>query len=186
MPRPLYGGMGRARARRRLVRASLALLVFPAGAAALSSVDGTDEQRAHPRTPVASPLTRTRPRQPSPVRSTPPGAATVLPEPPVARARAREFVTRYLAVLHGRGSLSALRPVAARPLLRELRRSHPRVTPWQHQTRSRILDLSAPLRSPGSVRAVATLKGRGGLPYLLQLYLERRDGRWVVTRLGDA
>jgi hypothetical protein len=65
------------------------------------------------------------------------------------RARARAFLTRYLALQHGRRSMAALRHVAAQDMLRELRRSRPRVTPRQQLTRSRILHLSAEL---GSVR----------------------------------
>jgi hypothetical protein len=34
------------------------------------------------------------------------------------------------------------------------------------------------------VRALAT--ERSDPPYALQLYLERRGARWVVTRIGDA
>ena len=56
----------------------------------------------------------------------------------------------------------------------------------QPRTRTRTLELSTALPSPGTARAVATLKDRGGPPYPLRLYLERRDTRWVVTRIGDA
>lgn len=56
----------------------------------------------------------------------------------------------------------------------------------QQQTRTRTVDLRVALPSPGSARAVATLKDRGGPPYPLRLYLERRGTRWVVTRIGDA
>lgn len=62
--------------------------------------------------------------------------------------------------------------------VRELGRSRARVTPSQQRTHSQLLDVSAALRSPGSVRAVATVKQRGGPPYLLRLYLERRAARW--------
>ena len=56
----------------------------------------------------------------------------------------------------------------------------------QQRTRTRTSDLRTALPSPGSARAVATLKDRGGPPYPLPLYLERRGALWVVTRIGDA
>src|SRR4051794_28771192 len=113
--------MGRPRAPRRLVRASLAMLAVLAGAAAVLSAGGSDERRAGLRTPVASSQTRTPPRQSSPAPSTPPSLAIASPRP--AAARARQFLTGYLALLHGRGALPALRHVAARRLLREMRRN---------------------------------------------------------------
>jgi hypothetical protein len=178
--------MRRSRSRRRVVRTSLALLAVSAGAAAVLSADGSDEQRAHPRTPLASPHIPAPQRQSSPVASTPPSSAIASPGPAIAPARARQFLTGYLALLHGRGSITALRHVAAGELLRELRRNHPRVTPSQQQSRARILAVAVALRSPASVRAVATVEDGGGPPYALALYLERRGARWVVTRIGDA
>jgi hypothetical protein len=56
----------------------------------------------------------------------------------------------------------------------------------EQRTRTRTVDLHAALPSPGGARAAATLKDRGGPPYPLRLYLERRGTRWVVTRIGDA
>jgi hypothetical protein len=178
--------MRRSRARRRLVSASLVLLVVSAGSAAILSGEGSDEQRTRPRMPPASPRTRARPRQPSPVRSSLPRTPAAPPGPTAARARARKFLTGYLALLHGRGSIQALRLIAARELLRDLRRNGSRVTPAQQQTGSRILHVNAEPRSAASVRVVATVKPRAGPSYPLQLYLERRGARWVVTRIGDA
>lgn len=172
--------MRRPRTRQRRLLASLVLLAGSAATAlALSSSDGSDEQRTRAQTPLASTETRTRARQP-------PASAVVSPEPAAARARAREFLTGYLALLHGRGSMPALRQLAASRLLRELRRNRARVTPSQHQSGSRILRLRVTLRSPASVRALAAVKERGGPPYALRLYLEHRGARWVVTRIGDA
>jgi hypothetical protein len=176
--------MRRLRGRRRLVCATAALLAVSAGAATVLSPDGADEQRSRARARVASPQT-TQPHQLSPAPSRP-LPATASPAPAAVRARAREFLIGYLAQLHGRGSAAALRHLAARGLARELRRNRPRVTPTQERTRSRIVELRAALRSPGSVRAVATVNEGGGPPFALQLYLERRGSRWVVTRIGDA
>jgi hypothetical protein len=164
--------------------ATVALLAVSTGAATLVSTDGSDKPRSKPRT-VAAPETRTPtdPRSPTPSTPLP---ATGSPQAAAIRGRAQKFLTGYLALLHGRGSVRALRRVAARGLLRELRRNRPRVTPMQQRTRTRTLDLRTLLPSPGSARAVATLKDRGGPPYHLLLYLERRGARWVVTRIGDA
>ena len=155
--------------------ASLVLLAGSAASAiALSSSDGSEQQRTRAQTPLASTETRTRARQP-------PAPAVVSPEPV-----AREFLTGYLALLHGRGSIPALRQLAARGLLRELGRNRARVTPSQQQSGSRILRLRVTLRSPASVLALTAVKQRGGPPYALRLYLEHRGARWVVTRIGDA
>jgi len=71
-------------------------------------------------------------------------------------------------------------------LQRELRRNRLRVTPKQQHSRTRIVNVRATFRSQGSARADAILKDRGGPPYPLQLYLERRGALRVVTRIGDA
>ena len=134
---------------------------------------------------VPGPPARGPTHQRSPTPSTP-LPATGSPPPAAIKTRAQEFLTGYLALLHGRGSVRALHHVAARGLLRELQRNRPRVTPMQQRTRARTLDLRTTLPSPGSARAVATLKDRGGPPYPLLLYLERRGALWVVTRIGDA
>jgi len=163
----------------------VALLAVSAGAATVLSAAGSVEQRSKARAPVASPQTTTPPQQRSPAPSTP-LTPTASPVPAAVRARTREFLIGYLAQLHGRASVAALRHLAARGLARELRRNRLRVTPMQQQSRSRIVNLRATLRSPGSARAIATVKERGGPPYPLQLYLECRGARWVVTRIGDA
>jgi hypothetical protein len=175
--------MRRVRQRPRLAAATVALFAVSAGAATVLSADGSDE-RSKARMPVASLQTRTPPH-PAPTAFTP-LPATASPQPVAIQTRAREFWTGYLALLHGRGSIRALRHVAARGLLRELRRNRPRVTPMQQRSRTRTVDLRTAPRSPGSARAVATLKDRGDPPYPLQVYLERRGTRWVVTRIGDA
>jgi hypothetical protein len=185
VPQALSADMRRLRARRRLVCATVALLAVSAGAATVLSPDGSDEQRSKARAPVASPQTPTPPHQRSPAPSRP-LPATASPVPAAVRARAHELLIGYLAQLHGRGSVAALRHLAAGGLARELRRNRPRVTPTQERTRSGIVELRAALRSPGSVRAVATVNEGGGPPFALQLYLERRGARWVVTRIGDA
>jgi hypothetical protein len=177
--------MRRFRARRRVAAATVALLAVAAGAATVLSVEGSDRQRSGARTLAPSPRTRTPSHRRSPTPSTP-LLGTASPQRAAIQTRARHFLNGYLALLHGRGSIRALRHVAARGLLRELRRKRPRVTPTQQRTRTRTVDLRAALASPGSARAVATLKDRGGPPYPLQLYLERRGTRWVVTRIGDA
>jgi hypothetical protein len=165
------------------VAAATVALFAVSGAATVLSADGSDE-RSKARTPAASLETRTPPH-PSPTAFTP-LPAKAAPQAAAIESRAHEFLTGYLALVHGRGSVRALRRVATRGLLRELRRNRPRVTPMQQRTRTRTVDLHAALPSPGSARAAATLKNRGGPPYPLQLYLERRGGRWVVTRIGDA
>jgi hypothetical protein len=97
--------MGRFRARRRLVSATLALAALPAGATTVLGPGGSGEQRFTALTPVAVTPTRTPHHVKSPVQSTPP---------------------------------------------------------------------------PGTVSLEPA-----GPPYPLQLYLERRGARWVVTRIAD-
>lgn len=168
-----------------MAAATVPLLAVSTGAATLLRSDGSDKQRSKPRTAAAPPQTRppTDPRSPTPSTPLP---ATASRQSAAIQTCAGEFLTGYLALVHGRGSVRALRRVAARGLLRELRRNRPRVTPMQQQTRTRTLDLRTALPSPGSARAAATLKDRGGPPHPLLLYLERRDALWVVTRIGDA
>jgi hypothetical protein len=175
--------MRRFRGRRRLAAATVAMVAVSTGAATVLSADGSDNQRSKTRTAAVSPQTRTPPHPRWRTSSTP---ATASPQPAAIETRAHEFLAGYLALLHGRGSTRALRHVAARELRRELQRDRPRVTPMQQRTRTRTVDLRTALPSPGSARAVATVKDRGGPPYPLQLYLGRRGARWVVTRIGDA
>jgi hypothetical protein len=175
--------MRRSRSRRRLVAATVALLAVATGAATGLPADGSDNQRSMTRTAAAPPRARTPPHPRSPTPATP---ATASPQPAAVQTRAHRFLTGYLALPHGRGSIRALRHVAVRGLLRELRRNRPRVTPMQQRTRTRTVHLHTALPSPGSARAGATLKDRGGPPYLLQLYLERHGTRGVVTHIGDA
>jgi hypothetical protein len=91
----------------------------------------------------------------------------------------------YLALVEGRGSLGELRH-AAPTLVRELAADAPRATPAQQRYRSRVRKLGLGSVGAPSARAVAILQSRGGPPYPLVLYLERRGTRWLVTRIGDA
>jgi hypothetical protein len=163
----------------------VALAAVAAGAAMVLSADGSGELRGPARTAVASPQTRISPHRQSSTPSTPLPATASL-QPAAIQTRAQELLTGYLALPHGRGPLRASRHVAARGLRRELQRNRPRVTPMQRRTRTRAVHLRAALCSPRSARAAATLKNRGGRPYPLQLYLERRGALWVVTHIGDA
>jgi hypothetical protein len=185
VPGALSAGVGLCRRSRRFAIASVALLAVLVGGCAALGAERSDDRVAGARTHFDRPETGEPGAQPPPVASATAGSAAVSRDLAASRSSAREFLTGYLALLHGRGSIQALVHVAP-ALRRELRRTRPRVTPTQQQTRSEILQLSAALRSPGSVRALATVRARGGPPYPLQLYLERRGSRWVVTRIGDA
>ena len=101
------------------------------------------------------------------------------------RAAARGFLSGYLALLEGRGSLRELHH-AAPTMVQELAADAPRATPAQQKHRSRMRKLAVGSRGATSARADAILQSRGGPPYPLVLYLERRVARWVVTRIGDA
>jgi len=100
--------------------------------------------------------------------------------------RAFELLSGYLTLLHGRGSIRPLRRAAARGLLRELRRkpaaSHTQATADPHADRRRARRVPC----TGKCSRRRPLKDRGGPPYPLQPYLERRGALWVVTRIGDA
>lgn len=183
--RALSADVRRFRPRRRVAAATVALLAVSTGAATLLSTDSSDKPRSKPRTVAAPPQTRTPTDPRSPTPSTP-LRATASPQAAAIQSRANEFLTGYLALLHGRRFVRALRRVAERGLLRELRRNRPRVTPAQQQTATRTVDLRTALPSPGSARAVATLRDRDGTRYPLLLCLERRGALWVVTRIGDA
>src|SRR5688572_17973413 len=136
MRRALSADMRRFRARRRVAAVTVALLAVAAAAATVLSADGSDRQRSGARTPAASPPTRAPTDQRSPTPSMPP-PGTASSQRAAIETRARQFLNGYLALLHGRGSRRALGHVAARGLLRELRRTRPRVTPMQQRTRTR-------------------------------------------------
>jgi hypothetical protein len=185
VPGALSDDVGLSRRSRHFAIASLALLAVPvAGWAAVGGERSADRAASAP-THYDRPETDGRDPQPRPVASATAAAAAVSRDLAAARSSARGFLTGYLALLHRRGSTRALVHVAPR-LRRELRRTRPRVTPAQQQTRSEILQLSAALRSPGSVRALATVREQGGPPYPLALYLERDGTGWIVMRIGDA
>lgn len=107
-----------------------------------------------------------------------------MPDTSAVRA-ARGFLSGYLAFVEGRGSLGRLHH-AAPTMVQELAAAAPRVTPAQQKYRSRVRKLAVDAEGATSTRAVAILQSRGGPPYPLVLYLERRGERWVATRIGDA
>ena len=94
------------------------------------------------------------------------------------------FLRGYLAYSYGRGTLDAIRG-ADRRLIASLRHSHPRVPPAARQRHPEVTTLQIVAQAPGAAQATATVADGSGPQYPLVLYLDRRPGGWIVTRLGD-
>ena len=128
---------------------------------------------------------RTRERaEPAPTHGARPSRVKPSPDLSAARSAARGFLAGYLAYVHGRGSTRAIEHTTPQ-LRRELSRRPARVTPTQESGATLARRLTLDVQAGGGVRALATLHDRGGPPYALLLYLERRASGWTVTRLGD-
>jgi hypothetical protein len=134
---------------------------------------------ARPAPPPADP--------PPPERS--PGVERSVPgerKPARSLARAaRRFLPAYLRYLY-RGRLRRPLPAASRALERRLAGERLRPSPAARRRDPRVVSLRA--RGPAGRKAVVTaLVDDGGVArYPIQLALERRRGRWVVTRVaGD-
>ena len=156
----------------RVVVAILAVCLLAAGAALVLGRSSRDSS------PIA---TTALPAAPSPVigrpRRTDPAAAD-------ARAAAQRFLGPYLRYLYGRARPGAVSGTTA-AVARELRRGQARSTPAQAQRRPRVAGLEVTLQTPGSAVAAATIADGGPAPYRIVIGLERRDGRWLVSDLGN-
>lgn len=101
-----------------------------------------------------------------------------------ATRSARTFLSRYLPYLYGRARPASVMPVSP-TVARTLRASRARVTPAQQLRRPRPTALTVTAQSARSAIAAATIADAGPAPYRLSFTLERRDGRWLVSALGN-
>ena len=120
--------------------------------------------------PPASVPTRTRPADPDqPVSTT-----------GTARAVAA-FMPGFLAWSQGRAPASAIGHATA-GFVAQARSHPPNVTPAERRQRTRIVRIRVLAGHPAV--AVVDLAPSGGMPYELDFYLARADGRWQVSQLA--
>lgn len=101
-----------------------------------------------------------------------------------AERAVRRFLTGYLPFLYGRGSARDVAPVTP-SVAQALRAGSARVTPAQRRRRPRATALKVTGQTSRSALATVTVRDGGPAPFQLTLTVERRDGRWVISDLGD-
>jgi hypothetical protein len=105
---------------------------------------------------------------------------------PVAARRVGErFLAGYAAYLYGQSSADRLRGCTA-TLRRELSHSRVRVPPARRARRAEVVRLRAVAQTSTSVVVTATLDDGDLAAFPVAAIVERRAGRWRVTRLVDA
>jgi hypothetical protein len=101
-----------------------------------------------------------------------------------ARRVARRFLDGYLAFLYGRGPASEITDVSP-AVGRELARNTPRIPPAQRDRTPRVVDLSVVGQAREAVIATASIDDGDVAVYPIVFTLDRRDGRWRVSRLAN-
>jgi hypothetical protein len=101
-----------------------------------------------------------------------------------AAASVRRFLSGYLPYLYGRGPARRVAPVTP-SVQQALRAGSARVTPAQRRRRPRVAGLEVIGQTPRSALAAVRVADGGPAEYQLTLTVERRDGRWVISDLGD-
>lgn len=96
----------------------------------------------------------------------------------------RRFLSGYLPYLYGRTPASRVTPVTP-SVARTLRSGSARVTPAQRRRHPRVAALHVTGQTAHSALATVQVADGGPAPYQLTLTVERRDGRWTITDLGD-
>jgi hypothetical protein len=105
---------------------------------------------------------------------------------PVAARRVGErFLPGYAGYLYGHRSADRLRGCTA-ALRRELSHTPVRVPPARRARRARVVGLRAVAQTSTSVVVTATLDDGDLAGFAVAAIVERRAGRWRVTRLVDA
>lgn len=130
-------------------------------------------------------------------RSTPPAPGPIIggqhqvPRDPLSAAQRRQaavalrrFLDGYLPYLYGRGPAGRIAPVTP-SVARTLRAGHARVTPAQRRRYPRVAELKVTGQTARSALAAVQVADGGPAPFQLTLTVERRDGRWTVSDLGD-
>lgn len=126
---------------------------------------------------------------PSPVISSPasrgPAQAASVSASQLTAARrvASRFLGGYLAFLYGRApaaQITGLTPAVRR----ELARNTPRIPPAQRDRSPRVIDLNVVAQARDAVIATASIDDGDIAVYPVVFTLDRRDGRWRVSRLA--
>lgn len=94
------------------------------------------------------------------------------------------FLRGYVAFLYGRANADDLQGASA-DLRRSLRRSRVRVPPARARRTARIAHVDVVLQAPGVVQVTAMIDDGDLTPYPVTAFVERRDGRWLVSHLAD-
>ena len=102
-----------------------------------------------------------------------------------ARRVGERFLAGYVAYLYGRRSADRLRGCTS-ALRRELSHTRVRVPLARRARRARIVDLRAVAQTEARVVVTATVDDGDVASYPVAAVVERRAGRWRVTRLVDA
>jgi hypothetical protein len=141
--------------------------------------------------PPATPTARAV-RTPAAVTGTEaPPLATPTPTPPTdvtvadirtAKRNARRFLARYLSYTYGRRQARAI-PATTAALRGALADQPPRVRRRDRRRRPRVEPLQASALAADQIDLVALVDDRKRR-YQVQLTLEPRDGRWLVTDIG--
>jgi hypothetical protein len=96
----------------------------------------------------------------------------------------RGFLAGYLAYVYGRAPASEIKD--ATPVLVVSLQAHPpRVSPATRERKARIVALHTVPAPAGRVAVQALVNDGGLVDYPLELLLEDRDGRLLVSALGD-
>lgn len=101
-----------------------------------------------------------------------------------AAAAVRRFLTGYLAYLYGRAPADRVAPVTP-SVAQTLRSGSARVTPAQRHRHPRVAALRVTGQTTSSALATVQVTDGGPAAYQLTLTVERRDGHWTITDLGD-
>lgn len=107
-------------------------------------------------------------------------------EPSITDARhvGERFLRGYVAFLYGRANADELQGLSA-DLRRALRRSRVRVPPARARRTPRLVRVDAVPGAPAVVQVTAMIDDGDLTPYPITAFVERPDGRWLVTHLAD-
>jgi hypothetical protein len=137
---------------------------------------------ARAASPAASSHT-TSPAATSPQPATPTRTRPTYPDQPENTAGAAQavatFMPRFLAWSQGRAPASAIKH-ATEGFVAQARAHPPNVTPAERREHVRVLRIQVLAGHP--TVAVIDLAPRDGVPYELDFYLARADGRWQISQ----
>lgn len=128
-----------------------------------------------PPSPIIAPSTEPEPR---------PAQGVAAIEIAAARRVARRFLAGYLDFLYGRAPSDGITDVTP-AVARELARNTVRIPPAQRDRTPRVVDLHAVAQAPAAVIVTASIDDGDIAVYPIVFTLDRRDGRWRVSRLAN-